>query len=349
MQRIPISTGAPYEVLVGQQLLEQAGTLIEHVVSFQKAVIVTDDKVAPLYLEKVLSSFSDQYHIEVFVLPNGESSKCETELFRLFSFLCEKGLTRTDLLIALGGGVVGDLCGFAASCYLRGIPFVQIPTTLLAQVDSSVGGKTAIDLPQGKNLVGTFYQPKLVLCDTDTLKTLEPADFAGGMAEVIKYGCIADRALFDTLHEPLTDERLVHIISRCIEIKAQVVAVDEHDTGLRMMLNFGHTIGHAVEKYHHYTDYTHGEAVAIGMVKILTLAAAAGYCPASFADEVEALCKLHHLPTVCDVPEEVLFAVCGLDKKNAGDTIRIILLKTIGEASIVPMKHDRFRDFLKGN
>ena len=348
MQTISIKTGKPYEVLVGQGLLARAGELLTPVCSFQKAVVVTDDKVAPLYLQTLLDSFPAGREIYAFILPNGESSKCEQQLFALFSFLCEKGLTRTDLLIALGGGVVGDLCGFAASCYLRGIPFVQIPTTLLAQVDSSVGGKTAIDLPEGKNLVGTFYQPQRVLCDTEVLKTLAPADFAGGMAEVIKYGCIRDRALFDELHLPLTEERLVSIISRCIEIKAAVVAVDEHDTGLRMILNFGHTIGHAVEKYHHYTDYTHGQAVAIGMVKMLSLAAAAGLCSPSLAQEVEALCKLHHLPTVCDVPEEVLFSVCGLDKKNAGDTLRIILLDEIGKAKIVPLKHDAFRTFLRG-
>lgn len=346
MQTISISTGKPYQVLIGTGLLARTGTLLNEFSNVRKVAVVTDDRVAPLYLQTVTDSFSEPIAVSHIIVRHGETAKCADNLMTLLSFFCQEGLTRTDLVIALGGGVIGDLTGFAASCYLRGIRYVQIPTTLLAQVDSSVGGKTAINIPEGKNLVGSFYQPSKVLCDTDTLDTLTPEDFSGGLGEVIKYGCIWDASLFEQIGRMQDKAVRAEVVARCIQIKADIVAQDEHDTGLRMILNFGHTLGHAVEKYHHYRDYTHGEGVAIGMVAITRMAESKGLTPIGCADRMEALCKACGLPTACDVPKEELLRTCALDKKNMGAELRLILLNDIGSCRIVSMSQTEFSDFL---
>lgn len=346
MKKIPISTGNPYEVLVGTDLLNRTGQLVKDVCKFRTVAIVTDDIVEKLYLEQVQSSFPETVSVYSYTIEHGEHSKSAENLLNLYSFFCECGLTRSDLIIALGGGVVGDLTGFAASSYLRGVRYVQIPTTLLAQVDSSVGGKTAINIPQGKNLVGSFYQPAMVLCDISTLSTLSDAIFNDGVAEIIKYGCIYDEELFRQICDIRLPEVLTEIIIRCISIKAEVVADDERDTGLRMILNFGHTIGHAVEKYHHFSDYTHGQGVAVGMVTITRLSEAAGLTRPGTSDRIKELCEQFHLPTECDVPNDELFRICCLDKKNMNAGIHLILLKEIGECLIQKQSHEEFRTFL---
>lgn len=269
MQKIHVPVNDAYDVLVERGILQNCGELIKNTVSAGTCVIITDDNVDKLYSGTVEQSLKDNgFRTAKFVFPHGETSKNAGTLLQIWSFLCQNEITRSDCLIALGGGVVGDITGFAAATFLRGLPYIQIPTSLLAQVDSSVGGKTAIDLPEGKNLVGAFKQPAAVLCDPDTLSTLPEEFLIDGMGEVIKYGMIADAELFRNLcRYDLGNirEHLDEIIPVCISIKRDVVAEDELDTGRRMILNFGHTLGHAIEAYYHYETYTHGCAVAAGM------------------------------------------------------------------------------------
>lgn len=351
MQTLMIQTAPAYPVYIGNDLIGKTGELMKGLGNYKKVSIVTDDQVAPLYLEKVISSFDEDVSISSYVIPHGETSKCAEMLFKLYHFFAEQKLSRSDLILALGGGVVGDLTGFAASTFLRGVAYVQIPTTLLAQVDSSVGGKTAIDIPEGKNLVGSFYQPKAVICDVDTLSTLTDTIFCDGMAEVIKYACIYDAELFPKLHglsrKDVKNPILTEVIRRCLEIKAAVVAEDEKDTGLRMILNFGHTLGHAIEKQYHFSGYTHGQGVAIGMVKIIRLAEAAGLTEKGTADKIEALCKEHGLPTDCEISNDDLFRHCSMDKKNLNQSIYLILLEKIGQYKIHKLSPEGFRAFLE--
>lgn len=347
MNRIQIQTSSPYEVLVGQDLLKNTANLLDGITGYSKVAIITDQKVAPLYLQQVSDSFPADVQVFSLVLPQGEATKSAKKWTEVLSFLCQNGLTRTDLVVALGGGVIGDLTGFAASCYLRGVRYLQIPTTLLAQVDSSVGGKTAINIPEGKNLIGSFYQPCRVICDIDTLATLDAVDFSSGMAEVIKYGCIYDADMFDDFsHMDQVDVRM-RVIQRCIEIKAIVVTKDERDTGLRMILNFGHTLGHAVEKEHGFSGYTHGQSVAIGMIAITKLSEKSGFTPAGIADQIESICKQFDLPTVCDVSPERLVALCARDKKNTAKALRVLLLDKMGSCQIVSMTMDEFATFVE--
>ncbi len=349
MKKIEVATAPQYQVVVGTDLLAHTGDYVKQLSHVSRVFIVTDEHVAPLYLQTVKDSLDPTLPVSELILPAGESTKSAEQWMQLLSAFCNAKLTRTDLVIALGGGVIGDLTGFAASCYLRGIRYLQIPTTLLAQVDSSVGGKTAINIPEGKNLVGCFYQPCLVLCDIDTLNTLSKEDFSSGMAEVIKYGCIWDESLLAQLQQMDDPETRIAVITRCIEIKASVVSQDERDTGLRMILNFGHTLGHAVEKHHGFGGYTHGQAVAIGMVTITRLAEHAGLTASGSADRIEQICKQFDLPTVCDVPTDTLLSVCGLDKKNTGKLFRIILLDHIGCCRVVSLPPEGFRAFLEGS
>jgi 3-dehydroquinate synthase len=268
-----------YNIHIGRGLLDQTGALLEPF-SGRRAVVLTDENVWGLYGERLQEALEDFFPHKVLVLKHGEGSKSLSNLEIVLEFMAESGLTRSDLLINFGGGVIGDLGGFAAGCYMRGISTVQIPTTLLSQVDSSVGGKTAVNLKCGKNLAGLFWQPKLVIADTELLHTLPDREFAGGMAEVIKYGAIRSKEMFDKLgtYSGRADaaEALPEIIYECCDIKRDIVRRDEFDTGERMLLNFGHTFGHAVEKIGNYERFIHGEAVAIGMIMAARYGAAAG-------------------------------------------------------------------------
>ena len=332
MYQIPVNTGRPYSVLVRRGILQNTWQEIENIKSYQAVCIVTDDKVAPLYLDTVMGTIPSSVRVEHYAIPHGESSKNGENFFRLQEFFASCKLTRSDLIIALGGGVVGDLAGFAASCYLRGIDFVQIPTTLLAQVDSSVGGKTAVDLPQGKNLVGSFYQPVLVLCDPDTLTTLTPDIFQDGMAEVIKYACIWDASLAEKIQAADDPEVLEAVIARCIEIKAEVVAQDEFDNGMRMLLNFGHTIGHAVEQHYHYETYTHGQGVAIGMYTITRISEELGLTKPGTADTIRSLLEQYSLPLTDSISTRDIIELSLVDKKSRDGGIHLILLEEMGKA-----------------
>jgi len=331
--------GREYDILIENGLLGQAGARCRSLLPrCSKLAVVTDRHVSPLYSKTVLDSLAAAgFQVREFVIPAGEQSKSAQRLSELWEGFLDFGLTRTDAVIALGGGVVGDLAGFAAATVLRGVDFIQIPTTLLAQVDSSVGGKVAVDLKAGKNLAGAFWQPKLVLMDPDTLNTLDDKTFADGMAEVVKYGCIWDQPFFEFLEARPSREALMaeieHILYTCCDIKRQVVMEDERDTGARMVLNFGHTLGHAYELAGHYERWTHGQAVAAGMCLAAKLGAALGVTPADVPGRIEALCAALDLPTAISCSAEDYAAAVGRDKKGDGADISVILLSELGKAA----------------
>lgn len=329
--------GREYDILIQSGLLDRAGQECRKVLSKTRRIfLVTDHHVSRLYGQRAVDSLTQAgFEVCVLVIQAGEKSKSVQSLTQIWNEAMEFGLTRTDAIVALGGGVVGDLAGFAASTILRGIPFVQIPTTLLAQVDSSVGGKVAVDLPAGKNLVGAFWQPKLVLMDPDTLNTLDDKTFADGMAEVIKYGCIWDSDFFHLLQvcrdRAGVMERIEEVLHTCCAIKARVVLEDELDTGLRMILNFGHTLGHAYEKAYHYETYTHGQAVAAGMVLAAQLGEELKLTEEGTKAQIEKLTSSYGLPTAIACSKEEYTAAIGLDKKGSGADITVIFLKKLGE------------------
>ena len=334
--------GRAYDIVIERGLLDQAGERCKAALPKARTLfVVTDSNVAPLYLERVVNSLQNAgFQTVSCTIPAGESSKCAAQLSRLWEEMMAAGLTRTDAVVALGGGVVGDLAGFAAATILRGVALVQIPTTLLAQVDSSVGGKVAVDLKAGKNLAGAFYQPKLVLMDPDVLDTLPLPVFMAGMAEVVKYGCIWDADFFDFLAaRPSRGELMVdieHILYTCCDIKRQVVMDDELDTGLRMILNFGHTLGHAYELAGHYVEWSHGEAVAAGMCAAAKLGVALGITPEELPAKLEDALASLGLPTSISCDAATYAAAVGRDKKGTGADVTVILLDKIGHA--VPHK-----------
>ena len=330
--------GRAYDIRIQRGLLDQAGAHIRAVLPrASRLFVVTDTNVLPLYHARVRDALREAgFQTQACAVPAGEASKSAGQLSDLWERMMAFGLTRTDAVVALGGGVVGDLAGFAAATVLRGVDFIQIPTTLLAQVDSSVGGKVAIDLQAGKNLAGAFWQPKLVLMDPDTLDTLDDRTFADGMAEVLKYGCIFDRAFFDFLAGRPSRGALMadieSILYTCCDLKRSVVIRDERDTGERMLLNFGHTLGHAYELAGHYETWTHGQAVAAGMVLAARLGAELGVTPAEVPGQVEAAVAALGLPTRIDCTHADYAAAIGLDKKGAGEDITLILLEALGRA-----------------
>ncbi len=332
--------GYDYDILIGRGILNLAADYFKDRKKPSRILMVTDENVAPLYAQKVEASLKAVSQVKIVVLPAGETTKSFDYLQRLYDEAFDFGMTRSDYVVALGGGVIGDLTGFFASTLLRGVGFLQIPTTLLSQVDSSVGGKTAIDVPQGKNLVGTFYQPKQVLIDTKTLETLPDKEFFGGLAEVIKYGAIRDEKLFCALEQAKDRKALMDcmedIVYTCCDIKRQIVEEDEHDTGLRMILNFGHTAGHIIEKAYHYTGYTHGEAVAFGMLVAARMGEHQGKTAPGTVERLCKMLKTFGLPTEISVEQEELFGV-SLDKKASGKEISVILLDKIGSCDIVKM------------
>ncbi len=347
MEKITVSASRTYDILIGSGLLKDSGKYVREVSSAKKAAVVTDDNVDKFYSETVIRSLeAENFTVVKFVFPHGEHSKSHETLLELYEFLAENDITRTDLLIALGGGVVGDLTGFAAASYLRGVDFVQIPTSLLAQVDSSVGGKTAVNIKAGKNLVGAFNQPVLVLADTDTLNTLTDEFFADGMGEVVKYGMIRSEKLFELLMKGGAKSRIAEIIKQCVEIKRDVVQHDEHDTGERMILNFGHTLGHAIEKYYNYSGITHGNGVAIGMAVISGIAEKKGMVKSGVTEKLVACLKANNLPYETEISNEKLFELSLNDKKRASSKIRIILCPEIGKCEIKTLSIDEYKDFL---
>lgn len=338
-----------YPIYIENGILAQAGTYIQEVFSGRKIMIISDDNVYPHYGHILTSQLSSQYECHHLVLPHGEESKSFQTLPSVYTALLEAEISRSDLIIALGGGVIGDLAGFAAASFLRGVDLIQIPTSLLAQVDSSVGGKTAVDLPQGKNLVGAFFQPKLVLIDPLVLDTLDDRFINDGMGEVIKYGCIKDAGLFRTLesHSSFEDlkEELPAIISRCVDIKRMVVEQDQFDTGERMLLNFGHTLAHTIEQYYHYERESHGEAVAIGMYQITKLAEDQALTVAGTSGRILSVLQTYGLPSECGLPLQDLTDAIRVDKKNLNNKLNLILLRDIGASYIHPATIEFFNRY----
>ena len=341
MRTVTVNASRSYEIKIGPGLLSTLGREAKQLGKAKKAAIVSETNVYPLYGKQAEASLMDAgFEVVSFVFPAGEESKSAATYLQLLNFLAENRLTRTDLIVALGGGVVGDLTGFAAATYLRGIRFIQIPTTLLAAVDSSVGGKTAIDLPAGKNLVGAFWQPSLVLCDTDTLASLPRDIFLDGCAEVIKYGILYDEPFFSYLEAAGPDFDREAVIARCVEMKRDVVMEDEFDTGARMKLNLGHTIGHGVEASSNFT-LSHGKSVAIGTA----IVSRASKCPD--AGRILAILKRFDLPTETTTPAEILFRYALSDKKRTGGTVNLIIPQKIGDCAIVPTPVEKILPFIE--
>lgn len=334
MKTVHIPASRQYDVLIGRGLLQSAGAQICGVTKASAIMIVSDDAVWPLFGETVQRSLeAEGFRVCTFVFPHGESSKNAATYLQLLDALAAQRLTRTDALVALGGGVVGDLTGFAASTYLRGLGFIQIPTTLLAMVDSSVGGKTAIDLPAGKNLAGTFYQPWLVLCDPDCLQTLPENIFRDGCAEVIKYAVLGSAPFFDDLKAVSAHAQLEHIIETCVRMKRDIVSQDEFDCGTRQLLNLGHTFGHGIEACSGFS-VSHGSAVAIGMAMMARAAVSYGLCREETCGAIAALLQQYGLPTDCEYPAEEMLCAVVHDKKSSGSSINLIVPTQIGSCQI---------------
>lgn len=329
-----------YEIIIEKGILSNLAKEIKEVFNGNKIFILTDKNVDKFYGDKVIKELEAAgYDTKKLALEPGEETKSFFTLPKVYDELLNFKLTRSDLILTLGGGVIGDLGGFVASTYLRGVPFIQCPTTLLAQVDSSVGGKVGVDLDRGKNLVGSFYQPIKVIIDPNVLETLSDRVFNDGMAEVIKYGCIKDEEFFNKLLNYKDKEEVMnnieYIIHNCCKIKKEVVEKDERDTGERMLLNFGHTIGHALEQYYNYSKYTHGEAVAIGMYEITKISEASGETKKGTADIIKSILVKYNLPYKLDVDIEEIKEAMKLDKKNLNKKLNLIFIDKIGESKIV--------------
>ena len=345
MKKLFVNAGKGYEILLEEGILSRAGEYINKITSAKKICVISDSNVFPLYGDTVVSSLKAQdFEVISFVYEAGEKSKTTKTVIEMVEFLAENGLTRSDLVVALGGGVCGDMAGFASAIYLRGIDFVQIPTSLLAQVDSSVGGKTAVDLPQGKNLCGAFHQPRLVLIDKNALKTLKPHYFADGMAEAIKTGCIKSKALFERIENENAAEIIEDIVFECVKIKAAVVERDEKEQGERALLNFGHTAGHAIEKLHNFETVSHGEAVGIGMVIICTAGENNGMTEKGTAKRIATVLKKYNLPTEDENSLRDIISAMNSDKKRVLDGIKFVFIKSIGEGYIKKVKTEDIAD-----
>lgn len=346
------SSAAKYEIRIGENALGGVCEYLSEKYKGKKAAVITDDNVNKLYGASLYEGIVDSgLKCRLISIKPGEKSKSLEVLSGIYEALAGFGMNRGDIIIAFGGGVVGDLTGFAAATYLRGMPYIQIPTTLLAQVDSSVGGKTAIDLPSGKNLVGSFYHPEMVFIDTLFLNTLGDRYLRDGMAEVIKYGCIKDWSLlgrlmaYEDMGRCIGDmAELVHL---CCSIKSTVVEADERDTGERLLLNFGHTLGHAVEQYYNYEKYTHGEAVAMGMAEITKRSEELGLTEKGSAAVIIEVLKKYGLPYQIPITDKkVLIGAMRLDKKFRGDNISIVLMNSPGKAYVKKIKSNELERFI---
>lgn len=341
MKEISVELGEnSYPIYIGSGLLQQKELLKKYIKSKQ-VLVVTNSTIAPFYLDTVIENLSG-FQIEVIELPDGEQYKNLEHVNLIFDKLLESKFSRNATLIALGGGVVGDMCGFAAACYQRGVSFIQIPTTVLAQVDSSVGGKTGVNHSLGKNMIGAFYQPKCVIADMDVLDTLDDRQLVAGIAEIIKYGLIRDETFFRWLEENISalvardKKALAFVIERSCINKAEIVAEDEFESGVRAILNLGHTFGHAIETGVGYGEYLHGEAVAIGMCLAADLSRRLGWIEQSEVSRIVKLLELANLPVLPPKQMQVseFIDLMSVDKKNIDGEIRLILLKSIGEATL---------------
>lgn len=346
METVKVTASKNYDVIIGYNTCALLGKKIRQLFGDVSVCVISDDTVASFHLDEVKNYLNDEgIKNDSFVFPHGEKSKSPKVLFELLEYLAEKHFSRKDVLVALGGGVTGDLTGLAAAMFMRGIHLVQIPTTLLAMVDSSVGGKTAVNLDAGKNLAGVFNQPELVLCDTKMLSTLPSEYFADGMAEVIKYGVIADKELFDTVKNGGIQQNLEKVIARCVIIKRDIVCEDEFDTGRRQLLNFGHTLAHAIEKISDF-KISHGSAVAMGMVIISDMAWRNQLSQENCSDEIIDALLENQLPVGCPYSENELYPLTISDKKCALGHISIIVPEKIGKCKIADITTDKFKELL---
>ena len=344
---IPVRVREGYNVVIGSGLLRESGRLLRETLGDCRLAVVTDSNVAALYLPTVLESLNEAgFDACSYVFPAGEAHKRLDILSGMLEFFAEQHLTRKDCVVALGGGVTGDMAGFAAGCYLRGVRYAQMPTTLLAAVDSSVGGKTAVDLSAGKNLAGLFHQPSVVICDTDAFATLSPDEFANGAAEAIKTAILDDENLFSLFETGNVRANITEIVAQCVAFKARIVEADETETGIRKTLNLGHTAGHAIERSSDYT-IPHGHAVAVGLAIIARAAEQLGWAKMPIAGRIEAALARNGLPTTTTFSPEALAQAALSDKKRAGGTITIVLPKQIGGCALVDIPVEQLVDVFR--
>ena len=353
MRELHVNLGEnSYDILFGSGLLKNLPEYIKRVYKGKKLFIITDNNVEKYYREQLETILKD-YDFTFYILEAGEKSKTLDNVAKIYKAMINSSLSRDDLVVAFGGGVTGDIAGFAAATYMRGVPFIQVPTTLLSQVDSSVGGKVGVDLEEGKNLVGAFNQPKIVLIDTAVLKTLTDRYFFDGLAEVVKYGCIYDEKLF-LLLEGLKNreevmEHIEDILYRSCDIKREVVEEDEKEHGLRMILNFGHTVGHGLEQYYNYEKYTHGEAVALGMTEILETGEREGITENGCLERTKRLLMQFNLPVEDKYNREDVIQIMKRDKKNKKGEVNFVMIEKIGKYKIVKVEENKMYDFLYKN
>lgn len=345
---VAVNTGDEYKVMIGNDLLNKTGEILS-ALGFKKIAIITDNKVWSIYKEELEKSLKcSNIHYEVLIFLHGENSKSVQNYLKGIDFLAENNYRRSDALLAFGGGVIGDLGGFISATYQRGMQFVQLPTTLLAGVDSSVGGKTAINLKQGKNLLGAFKQPKKVICDLSLYKTMDKKDFLDGVAETIKYSILSSKEMFYELLSPIKqdDLRLEYLVKRCVEYKAKIVALDEQDNDIRRLLNLGHTIGHSIEKLSNYS-ITHGFAVAIGICYIAKLSYVLNLITKETAKDIVNCIETNDLPISTNFTPEEIFQNSILDKKCEDDTITVILIQDIGSCVLKKISLLKWKQYIK--
>lgn len=347
MKTITVNASTSYEVKIASGLLATVGEEIRKITQTDKAAIISDSNVFPLYGANIQSALEQQgFQVAVYLFPAGEASKTAQTYLNILQFLADFGMTRNDIVVALGGGVTGDMAGFAAATYMRGIDFVQIPTSLLAMVDSSVGGKTAVDLPNGKNMIGAFHQPKLVLCDTAVLDTLPREYFLDGCGEIVKYGILGDEALLKLLKEHGIAFDRETVVSRCVEMKQKIVERDEFEGGLRQLLNLGHTLAHAVEACTHFT-VSHGCAVAIGLAVMARASLAHRFCSECHCNLILDTLRTLGLPIKSELPHEMLFNAMLSDKKRSANTITCIVPYAIGDCRRIQMDLPQIKEFME--
>ncbi len=347
MRTVHVETGKPYDIFIERGIIDNCGKYASKLSTAKKVTVITDTNVAPHYQWKIVNSLQQSgFEVKSHIFQAGEASKTLNTIAEMYNTLADFKMTRKDLIIALGGGVTGDMAGFAAATYLRGIDFIQIPTSLLAQVDSSVGGKTGVDLPHGKNLVGAFHQPIAVLIDPETLNTLPDTYICDGMAEVIKYGCIKNSDFFENLEKENALDHIDDVIETCVSIKRDVVNRDERESGERMLLNFGHTLGHAIEKIYNFKGISHGMAVAIGMVLISKAGEKQGITEIGTTEKIAKLCQKYGLPVSDEATFEAMADAAKGDKKTAGGGINLVLLNKIGDSFTKKVELDNLLDFI---
>jgi len=348
--KLKVETSKMHEIFIEKNLLSSISDKLNFLPNCCNILIVTDKNVKRLYLETLINNLkTSNFQVYTFIVPAEEKSKSFKQAIKIYDFLCKHNFSRSDCILSLGGGVVGDLAGFVASTFLRGVRFVNIPTSLLAQVDSAIGGKNGIDTPYGKNLVGSFYYPKAILIDPSLIYTLPSREISNGFAEIIKYALIKDKDLFFKLKElDLSNlhENLADIILKCVLIKKEIIEKDEFDQNYRMILNFGHTLGHAIEKLGNFKKYSHGQAISIGMIMIVKACVRKNILDKSLLSDLESILHKFSLPTSCNINERKIVLASLNDKKFFNNKVNVVLISNVGEGYIQPFSKDEFIKFL---